>query len=162
MAFTQISLASLIVSEFLFRKVPCIIKIISEEQKELRKYSKFFFIKEFTKNIIFNVEVLYYTGYITFSVLGKVSNDFYFSFLLLEIVMRFQTLKNVLMSISNPIRELLLTLTLWCIIIYYYTILSYTFFYNRIQQFPGENCLDECNNLLKCFTYLFYQNIKVF
>jgi len=163
LAFVQIAMATVIVIEFLFRKVPSIINIILEEQKEIRReLRKFFFVKNFISRTLFNIEVIYYLGYITTSILGKVSSDFYFAFLLVELILRFKTLKNVLMSVRNPIKELFLMLILWIISMYFFTLIIYAYFLKNIKPTSVHiGCSNYCDYLFQCLANMFYFNNKV-
>jgi hypothetical protein len=105
--------------------------------------------------IIFNFEIVYFCGYVVFAFLGTFYSDFYFCFLLLEVVQRFKTLRNVLMAIKNSYKELILTFILWIIVVYYFSIFGYSFFRD---SFPFEN---DCNTMYRCFATLFYQNNKM-
>ena len=71
--------------------------------------------------------------------------------------MRYKTLKNVLMSIRNPFKELMLTLFFWFIMTYILTILGYS---TLFEYFPSPSN-SNCENLAKCWSYIFYQNNKV-
>lgn len=157
----QFMTSGFIVFEFFVRKVPSIIKITKENAKEMQMRSasmfrrKIFYITQFIEKTFFNIEVVYYTGYIFFSIMGMISSDFFFCFLLLEVVMRYKTLKNVLMSIRNPIKELFLTLIFWLLLTYYLAIICYTFFVQNLKKYS------DCSDISKCLFILFYQNNKV-
>ena len=158
----QLVLSGLIVLEFMIRKIPSILQIINEKSKETEIINlsafkrKQFFLKEFIQRSFLNLEVMYYSGYFIFSYMG-ITNDLYFSLLLTEIIMRYKTLKNVLMSIRNPFKELMLTLFFWFIMTYILTILGYS---TLFEYFPSPSN-SNCENLAKCWSYIFYQNNKV-
>lgn len=69
----------------------------------------------------------YYVLYFGISILGYMSMDIYYSFHLLDIINRIQTLQNVIESVTSNILSLGLTLMLLMIIVYIFT--SFTFFY---------------------------------
>ena len=115
---------------------------------------KILFIIKFFKMIVFNFEVLYYLLYMTCSILGLYISEFFFAFLLTELVLRIKTLKNILMAIKKPFKELILTFLLWLILIYIFTLIAYTFF---VDQF---NIISECQSVFKCFATIFYQTNK--
>jgi hypothetical protein len=153
----QVTLASLIVVEFFFRKIPPLFKQIKEELEPIAQSGKkrFMFIKEFLGGTMFNSEVLYYVGYLVFAILGYTMNQFFFAFLLLEVFSRFKTLRNVIMSIRGPIKELSLTFILWIILIYYFSLLAYNFF--RDSFFDPQ----VCETLFRCLVTIFYENNRV-
>ncbi len=157
----QLMTSGFIVFEFFFRKVPSIVKIINENAKDLQMRSnstlrrKWYYVSQFIEKTFLNIEVVYYTGYQIFSIMGMISSDFFFCFLLFEVVMRYKTLKNVLMSIRNPINELFLTLIFWLLLTYYLAIICYTFFMEYLYKYS------DCSNISKCLFILFYQNNKV-
>ena len=158
LSYIQIGLACLIFVEFMCRKIPALYGITEEEvnQKNLSNFKRrLLFLQKLLMKIIFNFEIVYYCGYVIFAFLGTFYSDFYFCFLLLEVVQRLKTLRNVLMAIKNPYKELILTFILWIIVVYYFSIFGYSFF---TQYFPEEN---DCNTMYRCFATLFYQNNKM-
>jgi hypothetical protein len=157
LAILQTCLAGIIVLEFFLRKTPTIIKEIQEEMASLNfsmTRRKFYYIKEFMLRTFFNFEVIYYICYITAAVLGFISVDFYFAFLLLEVITRFKTLKNVIMAIRNPIKELFLTFLLWIMLIYFFAVIAYANFRN---DFKSET---DCPDLVRCLATIFYESNK--
>ena len=154
----QCTLSCLIFVEFISKKILAIYSLTEEEVNSLNVsniYRKFLFIKNFLKRLIFNFEVIYYFAYLVFAFLGTFESDFFFAFLLLEIVQRFKTLRNVLSAIKNPYKELVLTFILWIILIYYFAIFAYAFFRN---DFPYEQ---DCNSLIRCVAVIFYENNRM-
>jgi hypothetical protein len=101
--------------------------------------------------------VIYYTGVVVFGFLGIYKSNFFFSYLLLEIVSRVKTLQNVLFAIKNPYKELILIFILWVILIYYFSIIGYVWF--RDSEFPRPD--KDCNSLLKCVATIFHQNNRM-
>ena len=154
----QCTLSCLIFVEFISKKILAIYSLTEEEVNALNVsniYRKFLFIKNFLKRLIFNFEVIYYFAYVVFAFLGTFESDFFFAFLLLEIVQRFKTLRNVLSAIKNPYKELVLTFILWIILIYYFAIFAYAFFRD---DFPYEQ---DCNSLIRCVAVIFYENNRM-
>jgi len=81
-------------------------------------------------NILFFIQdpvFQYYILYFGISWLGYLSQDIYYSFHLLDVVNRFQTLQNVIKSVTSNAQQLGLTCLLLIIIVYIFT--SLTFFY---------------------------------
>jgi hypothetical protein len=156
-ALIQVSLAAVIVLEFFFRKIPPLFKQIKEELEPINNSGRrrLLFIKEFLAGTAFNSEVLYFVGYLVFAILGYTTNQFFFAFLLLEVFSRFKTLRNVIMSIRGPIKELSLTFILWVILIYYFSLLAYNFFRDSFVN-PQV-----CETLFRCVVTIFYENNRV-
>lgn len=93
----------------------------------------FFFIKDPS----FQYQVMY----LGISILGYMSSDIYYSFHLLDCVNRFQTLKNVIESVTSNSETLGLTSLLMIIIVYIYTCI--TFFYIQDNSYDfGVNAYD--------------------
>lgn len=79
--------------------------------------------------------------YLGISILGYMSSDIYYSFHLLDCVNRFQTLRNVIESVTSNSTTLGLTSLLMIIIVYIYTCL--TFFYIQDNSYDfGVNAYD--------------------
>ncbi|EGR32738.1 MIR domain protein [Ichthyophthirius multifiliis] len=117
------------------------------------------YTREFTRKV-FNIlgilmlvcKVLYYLTYSTLAIIATFVHPFFFTFHLSEVLLRYPTLKNVIMSIYLPRRQLLLTFLLLVIAEYIFTIFAYTF-YN--QDYMGN-----CSSMLYCFLFTFDQTFK--
>jgi hypothetical protein len=159
LADIQLSLAAIIAFEFFCRKLPPILGQIKEEldNRTSQRNRRRLLIKEFFIRTVFNFEIIYYIGYIVFAALGRFMDQFFFAFLLLEVFTRVKTLKNVIMSVRKPIKELLLTFLLWVILVYYFSILLYSFFRADIPT----KYSNDCETLFRCVINVFYQNNKV-
>ena len=121
------------------------------------KKKTFYILQKTVIEISTSFSVLYYTGVVIFGFLGIYKSNFFFSYLLLEIVTRFKTLQNVLLAIKNPYKELLLIFILWIILIYYFSIFGYIWY--RDTEFPRPD--KDCNSLLKCVATIFHQNNRM-
>ena len=71
---------------------------------------------------------MYYVFYITISVIGVAFDKIYLSFLLLDFVIRFKTLGNVIQSVTRNKTALMLTGMLIMIILFVYTSFGFFFF----------------------------------
>jgi hypothetical protein len=69
----------------------------------------------------------YYVLYFGISVLGFTSHELFYSFHLLDVVQRFNTLGTVILSVTSNAEQLLMTGLLTLVVIYIFTVLS--FFY---------------------------------
>lgn len=115
-------------------------------------YSK---IKGFFLTLYFtlsNVDVLYNLLYMSFSILGIAGFTLFFSLHLLDVIYRFPSLQNVIMSIVLPRKSLILTFILILILIYLFSIWAFLGFYN----FYDGNC----NSMIMCIKTTFDQGIK--
>ena len=74
--------------------------------------------------------------YFGISILGYLSQDIYYSFHLLDVIGRFQTLQNVIKSVTSNKEQLGLTCLLLIIIVYIFT--SLTFFYIQDNMYDYE------------------------
>ena len=160
LSLTQCVIGCLIYLEYMMRKSPSIYKLNREQAEELNLIgnSKSFFILSRTFiEITTSFSIIYYTGVVVFGFLGIYKSNFFFSFLLLEIITRFKTLQNVLVAIKNPYKELILIFILWIILIYYFSIIGYLWL--RENHFPRPD--KDCNSLLKCVATIFHQNNRM-
>ena len=156
----QCIIGCLIYLEYMLRKSPSIYKINKELAEELNYIGTGKTLYVLYKTIIemaTSFSIIYYTGVVIFGFLGIYKSNFFFSFLLLEIVTRFKTLQNVLVAIKNPYKELILIFILWIILIYYFSIIGYLWL--RENHFPVPE--KDCNSLLKCVATIFHQNNKM-
>jgi len=156
----QCIIGCLIYAEYMARKAPSFYKLNRELAEELNytgKRKTFFILNKTIYEIITSFSIIYYTGVVVFGFLGIYKSNFFFSYLLLEIVTRFKTLQNVLVAIKNPYKELILIFILWIILIYYFSIIGYVWF--RDTEFPRPD--KDCNSLLKCVATIFHQNNRM-
>ena len=156
----QCVIGCLIYAEYMMRKSPSFYKLNKEQAEELNysgNYKTFYILFKTLIEIMTSFSVIYYTGVVVFGFLGNYVSNFFFSYLLLEIVTRFKTLQNVLVAIKNPYKELILIFILWIILIYYFSIIAYVWF--RDDEFPVKE--KDCNSLLKCVATIFHQNNRM-
>lgn len=88
-------------------------------QSEYHLLNTYFFIQDGTFQ--------YYVLYFAISLLGKYSQDIYYSFHLLDVINRSVVLQNVMLAISMNIVQVMMTIMLMMIFVYIYTVM--TFFY---------------------------------
>ena len=74
--------------------------------------------------------LLFYILYIIFIILGLSIHPFFYAFHLTDFL-RISILKNVLRAIWNPKTQIFLTLVFFVLVEYYFSIISYTFFYDH-------------------------------
>lgn len=102
-------------------------------------YIIFIFMQDFN--------VLYYILYGALAVVGTVFHPFFFTFHLTAILMRYPTLKNVVMSIYLPRKQLLLTFLLFIVLEYSFAVVGYSVY---SVDYGGR-----CESLLYCFLTTF-------
>ena len=156
----QCVIGCLIYLEYMMRKSPSIYKLNKEQAEELNYIGKkktLYILYKTILEISTSFSIIYYTGVVIFGFLGIYKSNFFFSFLLLEIITRFKTLQNVLEAIKNPYKELILIFMLWIILIYYFSIFGYLLL--RENHFPHPD--KDCNSLLKCVATIFHQNNRM-
>ena len=155
----QCIIGCLIYAEYMARKAPSIYKLNKELAEELNyigtKKTMYILYKTILE-IITSFSIIYYTGVVVFCFLGIYKSNFFFSYLLLEIVTRFKTLQNVLVAIKNPYKELILIFILWIILIYYFSIIGYVWFRSDFPKIEKD-----CNSLFKCVATIFHQNNRM-
>ncbi|CAD8168125.1 unnamed protein product [Paramecium pentaurelia] len=89
------------------------------------------------------VEVMYYIAYGLFAILGTFYHPLFFIFHLTEILFRYPTLKNIILSVYRPRTQLILTFFLLFLLVYVFTIFAY---WRLSNEFAGY-----CDTLLYCF-----------
>lgn len=116
---------------------------------EYNMYNYFFFIQDGTFR--------YYVLYFGISVLGFYTHEIYYSFHLLDVVVRFPTLSNVIKSVTSNAERLLMTGVLAMIIIYIFATISFFYLQDTVYDY-GVNAFDsdwvgesKCNTMMECF-----------
>lgn len=108
---------------------------------------------------------IYYLWYLTFSVIGIAISPIYYSFLLLDFIIRFDSLRNVIQSVTKNIIPLLLTGMLILIILFVYA--SFGFFYFRDMLYnyninPNDSLVGEsmCDTMLSCYVNIINYGLR--
>lgn len=146
----------IVIRQFIYKRF---IFDIKEEFKSTssRNFGRFWgFIKYCLWNyikILGNQDSMYYAAYFLFSLLGIFIHPFFFTLLLLMIIKKFESLNNVIAAITGPLREICMTLFLFLIIEYVFTVIAYTWFSNT---YPDQTC----DNLTSCFLITLDQTFK--
>ncbi|KAL4460255.1 hypothetical protein ABPG74_000006 [Tetrahymena malaccensis] len=161
----QITLASLVLFFFLLKKIPLTHKKSIEkiQQMDLQKFS----INEHTlhQNVIKtnyktklrnlkirmgylfkDTELLYFTIYFILALLG-LFNEFFLALLLFDVFWRFPMLRSVLHAVWRPRESILLTMFLFFICTYMFSLTAFYFFVDRFDTL--------CDNLLTCYSVIF-------
>jgi hypothetical protein len=88
----------------------------------------FFKLVNVVLSILQTPEIMYYILLMVFGYLGIVKHQFFYIFHLTEIIVRVETLKDVLKSIWFPAEAIILTLVMLAICIYFFTIWAFLYF----------------------------------
>ena len=121
-----------------------------------KSYSSVKLIILFLSRLLTDKEFLYNILNVVFGFLGILIDYFFFSYHLLELVIRLGTLKNVILSIWKPKKQIVVTLMLFIIIEYYFTIFIFLFYPDDVE---AKLCyrMDTC--LITIFDHTFKVNI---
>ena len=99
--------------------------------------------------------LLYSIFYIVVSLFGLLLSPLFYAYQLLDIISRFETLKNVIRSVTRNGNQLLLTLVLGLIILYMFTILMFFFlfdsYWNQNIQPNGDAGQLMCSTMFQCY-----------
>jgi len=173
---SNIVFSGLVVLFFLMKRAPLILEEknvwVGFWEMKVNKFKKLMMaiFKSFFCLYLFlsDFDFVYYTAYITFSIAGLAVHPFLFCFHLVDFL-RIEQLKNVVLSIWIPRKQLFLTFLILILEEYYFSILAYIFFY---MEFTFDSNTDSNNNLLgppsyycehfwKCWLEVFDQTFKV-
>lgn len=80
---------------------------------------------------------------VLFTILGNAAHPFFFSFHLLDIAYRYETLKSVLMSVTTQIKPLGLTAALFIVVEFLFALFGFTFLRNHYER-------GQCKTLFRC------------
>ena len=95
--------------------------------------------------------VLYYLWFILIAFLGSFVHAFFFSLHLLDVVNRYQDLRNVLRAVYHPRKALLLTVVLYLIVVYVFTIVGFYYFREDFTPEGTNSTNPRCQDLFRCF-----------
>jgi len=133
----------------------------AEDQKLPNRFGNLFTKVECSLiNIYFFIQdglFQYYVLYFGISLLGFFSHEIFYSFHLLDVLMRFPELKNVVNSVTSNGTQLAMTALLALIIIYIYTTVSFFYLQDTLYDYNinpydsdivGEN---RCVSMIQCY-----------
>jgi len=138
-------------------KLNCKIKRLKESKsiKNIDCYTFFYeIILKTTIKCIINFKSFYYILSILFIVLGLKIHPFFHCITLLEFVNRIQLMQTVLKAMYKPLKNILITLLMFIIIEYFFSLMAISFF---TTHFPNEN---DTQNFLKTFMRMMDQTFK--
>lgn len=125
-------------------------------ERSRSKGAVFFFLRNLLisiKFLIFDPLIFYYIIYTACAILGMF-NSIFIAFLMLDVFLRYPLILHVFKSIWRPKKQILMTIVLFFIFQYFFTIIAFYYF---SQSFNGW-----CEGLYPCFSVIFDQNFKVF
>ncbi len=95
--------------------------------------------------------IQYQLFYCALSFIGFYYSYFIFSYHLLDLVMSFKLLRNVLKSVLNNYKQLGMTILMTCVVIYIYTVIAFNFFRKFYRQTsPQEQACDSMFRVRGC------------
>jgi hypothetical protein len=105
---------------------------------------------------ISNGKVLFLMIYASMSLLGIFASPVFYSMQLIDIINRFPSLSNVIKSVTKNSSQLIMSAMLELILVYIYTVLLFTFFFDHyynddIQYNETEKGDNLCRSLFHCF-----------
>nr|XP_014347325.1 PREDICTED: inositol 1,4,5-trisphosphate receptor type 2 [Latimeria chalumnae] len=127
------------------------------------------------KEVIMDMEFLYHVAYVLVCMLGLLVHEFFYSFLLFDVVHREETLLNVIKSVTRNGRSIILTAVLALILVYLFSIVGFLFFrddfitdVDRIKNkttVPMQDDQDDelertCDTLLMCIITVLNQGLR--
>ncbi|CAB1322999.1 unnamed protein product, partial [Coregonus sp. 'balchen'] len=94
------------------------------------------------KAVVMDMPFLYHVGYVIVCMLGLFVHEFFYSFLLFDLLNREETLLNVIKSVTRNGRSIVLTAVLALILVYLFSIVGFLFlkddFLMDVQRLPGK------------------------
>ncbi|CAG9323264.1 unnamed protein product [Blepharisma stoltei] len=153
----QVVLSALIVSFFLLQKGPYLAKTAWRRSSPDKKFwssnpKKLIVIYIRGRQLLFTlfysvtVDVVYYSAYMIFSILGLSYHPFFFCFLLSDILYKYPSLQNVIKSVILPWKSLVVLFIFLIVLIYLFGVWAYI-------GFPSD-LSGNCVSLLKCGIFI--------
>ena len=105
------------------------------------------------KFITFDFLIIYYMLYTSCAILGMF-HPVFIALMLFDVFLRYPVLLHILKSIWRPRYQIILTLFLFVILQYYFTLVAFYWFYKDFDPL--------CEDLWNCFSIIFDQTYKVF
>uniref|UniRef100_A0A3B5N1F5 Inositol 1,4,5-trisphosphate receptor n=1 Tax=Xiphophorus couchianus TaxID=32473 RepID=A0A3B5N1F5_9TELE len=108
----------------LFNKLVFIVSFVGNKGTFARGY----------KAVVMDLFFIYHLGYALICVLGLFAHEFFYSFLLFDLVFREETLLNVIKSVTRNGRSIILTAILALFLVYFFSIIGFIFFKNDFRM----------------------------
>ncbi|XP_008294222.1 inositol 1,4,5-trisphosphate receptor type 2 [Stegastes partitus] len=120
----------------LFNKVVFLVSFVGNQGTFTRGY----------KAVVMDMLFIYHLGYAIICVLGLFAHEFFYSFLLFDLVIREETLLNVIKSVTRNGRSIILTAVLAIFLVYFFSIIGFLFFKDDfrmpMERLPGTEKSD--------------------
>uniref|UniRef100_A0A8C7QPM2 Inositol 1,4,5-trisphosphate receptor n=1 Tax=Oncorhynchus mykiss TaxID=8022 RepID=A0A8C7QPM2_ONCMY len=122
------------------------------------------------KAVVMDMPFLYHVGYIIVCMLGLFVHEFFYSFLLFDLLNREETLLNVIKSVTRNGRSIVLTAVLALILVYLFSIVGFLFlkddflmdfrtlFLCPVEEDDGTERV--CDTLLMCIVTVLNQGLR--
>nr|XP_028601344.1 inositol 1,4,5-trisphosphate receptor type 2 isoform X1 [Podarcis muralis] len=121
--------------------------------------------------VIMDMAFLYHVAYVLVCMLGLCVHEFFYSFLLFDLVYREETLLNVIKSVTRNGRSIILTAVLALILVYLFSIVGFLFlkddFIMEVERTPitdeepDEDGIERtCDTLLMCIVTVLNQGLR--
>ena len=122
----------------------------------VRYYNKLHTVFGATKMVVTDNLILYHILYFILTVLGVAYHPFFFAFCLTYLIVRSAVLINVLKAVYEPRQQILLTLFLFIIVSYFFSIFSYMLLHGDYH----ESLENSCYSLWSCLLVTIDQTYK--
>ncbi|KAL6106962.1 itpr2 [Pungitius sinensis] len=124
----------------LFNKLVFLVSFVGNQGTFTRGY----------KAVIMDMLFIYHLGYAIICVLGLFVHEFFYSFLLFDLVIREETLLNVIKSVTRNGRSIILTAVLAIFLVYFFSIIGFLFlkddFRMEVDRLPASGKADTLSN----------------
>ncbi|XP_078139425.1 inositol 1,4,5-trisphosphate-gated calcium channel ITPR2 isoform X1 [Centroberyx gerrardi] len=124
----------------LFNKVVFLVSFVGNQGTFTRGY----------KAVVMDMLFIYHLGYAIICVLGLFVHEFFYSFLLFDLVIREETLLNVIKSVTRNGRSIILTAVLAIFLVYFFSIIGFLFlkddFRMDVDRLPAPGKRDFLSN----------------
>uniref|UniRef100_A0AAQ4QRC1 Inositol 1,4,5-trisphosphate receptor n=1 Tax=Gasterosteus aculeatus aculeatus TaxID=481459 RepID=A0AAQ4QRC1_GASAC len=146
----------------LFNKLVFLVSFVGNQGTFTRGY----------KAVIMDMLFIYHLGYAIVCVLGLFVHEFFYSFLLFDLVIREETLLNVIKSVTRNGRSIILTAVLAIFLVYFFSIIGFLFlkddFRMQVDRLPGpgqhfltyDGTERVCDTLLMCIITVLNQGLR--
>ncbi|KAG7279021.1 hypothetical protein CRUP_001962 [Coryphaenoides rupestris] len=122
----------------LFNKVVFLVSFVGNQGTFTRGYQA----------VVMDMLFIYHLSYAIICVLGLFAHEFFYSFLLFDLVIREETLLNVIKSVTRNGRSIILTAVLAIFLVYFFSIIGFLFLkddfrmeVDRLPSAPGDGNL---------------------
>ncbi|KAJ1428063.1 hypothetical protein B484DRAFT_450044, partial [Ochromonadaceae sp. CCMP2298] len=108
-------------------------------------------------------KTLYFFAYLLLSLLGLLAADYYLPFLLLDIVAKNATTRDVLNAVVIPRQQLLMTVVLAIFVTYIFAYFIFKYFRDQLGGIYGDGIYPgsgDCKNLWGCFKFVLCYGIR--